>query len=214
MGAFVPMYTYLDERSEPTAGGAFERSVKLALVALVPIAVVFGVLADPICRLLFGAGLEDAAEPLRYLAPVVALIGVVTLASALVVSRDNPMIIVWSTATILVVNVGLNVALIPVLEETGAAIAMLASEVALLLIVGPLATHAVGGVRWLRTITGPLVAGAVMVPLLLLLDAVPLLATAVASVAYLLALVLVERLVAPRDVELVTRLARHWLARA
>ena len=214
MGAFVPMYTYLDDKSEPTVGGAFERSVKLALVVLVPIAAVFGVLAEPICRLLFGAGLEDAAEPLRYLAPVVALIGVVTLASALVVSRDNPMIIVWTTAAIVVVNVALNIALIPGLDETGAAIAMLASEVALLLIVGPLASRAVGGVRWLRTITGPLVAGAVMIPLLLVLDAVPLLAVAVASVAYLLILAFVERLVAPRDVELVTRLARHWLARA
>ena len=53
-----------------------------------------------------------------------------------------------------------------------------------------------------------------MIPLLLVLDAVPLLAVAVASVAYLLVLAFVERLVAPRDVELVARLARHWLARA
>ncbi len=213
MGAFVPMYTYLDDKSEPTVGGAFERSVKLALVVLVPIAVVFGVLAEPICRLVFGAGLEDAAEPLRYLAPVVAMIGVVTLASALIVSRENPMIIVWSTAAIVVLNIALNVALIPGLAETGAAIAMLASEVALLLVVGPLAARAVGGVGWLRTITGPLIAGAVMITVLVPLYGVPLLAVAVASVAYLTVLVLVERLVAPRDVELAARLARHWLAR-
>jgi hypothetical protein len=49
-----------------------------------------------------------------------------------------------------------------------------------------------------------------MVPLLFLLDDVPVVAVGVASVAYLLVLVLVERLIAPRDLELVTRLARRW----
>ena len=44
---------------------------------------------------------------------------------------------------------------------------MLASELALLLVVGPLAARAVGGVGWLRTITGPLIAGAVMITVLL-----------------------------------------------
>jgi O-antigen/teichoic acid export membrane protein len=211
MGAFTPMYTYLGTHTEPTVGAAFGRSVKLALMALVPIAAVLGVFADPVCRLLFGAGLEGAAEPLRVLAPVIVVIGVVTLASSLIVSRRNPMVIVWSTAAIVVVNVALNVALIPVWEETGAAVAMLVSEVALLAIVGPLATRAVGGVRWLPTVTGPLVAGAVMAGALLLLGAVPLAGVAVGSVAYLLALVTFERLVAPHDVQLATRIARHWL---
>ena len=190
--------------SEPTVGAAFERSLKLALVGLVPIAAVFGVLAEPICRLLFGAGLEDAAEPLRFLAPVVVLIGVVTLASSLVVSRRNPMVMVWSTAAIVVVNVVLNVALIPSWDETGAAVAMLVERGRFLCVVVPLAARTVGGVRWLPTITGPLLAGAVMVPLLFLLDGVPLARrrrSARSPTCW--SCVLVERLVAPRDVELV-----------
>ena len=210
-GAFAPMYTYLDSNSEPTVGAAFERSVKLALLALVPIAVVFGVLAEPVCRLLFGSGLEDAAEPLRLLAPVVVVLGVVTLASSLIVSRRNPMVMVWSTAAIVALNVILNVALIPSWDETGAAAAMLVSEVAFLAIVLPMAVRTVGGVRWLPTVTGPLVAGATMLVLTFLLDGIPLAAAAVGSAAYLLVLVLVERVVAPRDVEAATRIARHWL---
>ncbi len=210
-GAFAPMYTYLTAHSEPTVGAAFERSLKLALVGLTPIAVVFGVLAEPICRLLFGAGLEDAADPLRFLAPVVALIGIVTLASSLIVSRRNPMVMVWSTAGIVLLNVILNVLLIPSWDETGAAVAMLASEVAFMIVVVPLAARTVGGVRWLPTISGPLLAGAAMIPLLFLLEGVPLVAVAVGSAAYLLVLVVVERLVAPRDVELVSRIARRWL---
>jgi O-antigen/teichoic acid export membrane protein len=210
-GAFAPMFTYLGSGTEPTVGSALERSLKLALAGLVPIAVVFGVLAEPVCRLLFGAGLEDAADPLRFLAPVVVLIGIVTLSSSLIVSRRNPMVMVWSTAGIVVINVILNLVLIPAWDETGAAVAMLASELAFLAVVGPLAARTVGGVRWLPTVAGPLIAGAVMIPLLFLLDGVPLVAVAVGSVAYLLVLLLVERLVAPRDVELAARMARRWL---
>ena len=210
-GAFAPMYTYLERDSEPTVGAAYERSVKLALAGLVPIAVVFAVLAEPVCRLFFGAGLSDAAEPLRYLAPVVALIGVVTLSSSLIVSRRNPMVMVWSTAAIVALNVILNLVLIPEWEETGAAVAMLVSEVAFLAVVGPLATRTAGGVRWLRTVAGPVCAGAVMIPLLLLLIDVPLIGAIVASVAYVLVLVLIERWIAPRDVELATRMVRRWL---
>ena len=212
VGSFAPMYTYLARDSEPTIGSAFERSLKLALVGLMPIAIAFGVLAEPICRFFFGAGLAEAADPLRLLAPVVVLMGFVTLSSSLIVSRRNPMIMVWSTAAIVVVNVALNVALIPEWDETGAAAAMLVSEVAFLFVVVPMAARTVGGVRWLPTITGPVIAGAVMIPLLFLLDGVPLVAVAVGAVAYLLVLVLVERLVAPRDVELATRMARRLLA--
>jgi len=110
-----------------------------------------------------------------------------------------------------VINVVLNVVLIPGWDETGAAAAMLISEVAFLFVVVPIAARTVGGVRWLQTITGPLIAGAVMIPLLFLLDGVPLVAVAVGSAAYLLVLVLIERLVAPRDVELATRMARRFL---
>ncbi len=211
VGAFAPMFTYLERDSEPTVGGAYERSLKLGLAGLMPIAVVFGVLAEPVCRFFFGAGLVEAAGPLRFLAPVAVLIGIVTLSSSVVVSRRNPMIMVWSTGAIVVINVVLNLVLIPSWDETGAAVAMLVSEVAFLFVVVPLAARIVGGVRWLPTITGPLVAGAVMIPLLFLLDGVPLVAVAVGSAAYLLVLVLVERVVAPRDIELATRMARRWL---
>jgi O-antigen/teichoic acid export membrane protein len=121
------------------------------------------------------------------------------------------MVMVWSTAAVVVINIVLNVALIPRWDETGAAAAMLVSEVAFLFVVVPMAARAVGGVRWLPTITGPLVAGAVMIALLFLLDGIPLVAVVVGSAAYLLVLLLVERLVAPRDVELATRIARRWL---
>ena len=210
-GAFAPMYTYLDRDSEPTVQAAFERSLKLALAGLVPIAAVFGLLAEPVSRLFFGAGLEDAADPLRFLAPVIFLTGIVTLASSLIVSRRNPMVMVWATAAVVVLNVTLNIVLIPVWEETGAAVAMLVSEVAFLFVVGPIAAEAAGGVRWLPTITGPLLAGAAMVPLLILLNGVPLAAVAVAVAAYAVALTIIERLVAPADVALAMRMARRWL---
>ena len=57
---------------------------------------------------------------------------------------------------------------------------MLVSEIVFLFVVCPIAAEAVGGVRWLPTVAGPLLAGAAMAPPLILLDSVPVAAVAVA----------------------------------
>ncbi len=116
-GAFAPMYTYLGPETEPPIGATFQRSLKLALVALVPIAAVFGVLAERSAASC--SARASRAPPTRCASslPVVVLIGVVTLASSLIVSRRNPMLMVWSTAAIALLNVVLNSPLIPAWDE-------------------------------------------------------------------------------------------------
>ena len=81
-----------------------------------PIGVTLGLLADPLCRAFFGDGFADAAAPLRLLAPVVALFGVMALCSSLVLSRSRPRRMMYTVAVVAVVNIGLNLALIPSLE--------------------------------------------------------------------------------------------------
>src|SRR5262249_56885855 len=68
-GAFGAMYAYLSHDTEPTISAVFQRSLKLALVTLVPFALTFGALAEPIVRLLFRQELIRAAPPLPLLAP-------------------------------------------------------------------------------------------------------------------------------------------------
>ena len=72
--------------------------------------------------LAYGADFADAAEPLRILAPVVVMLGLVTLCSSLIISRRSPRTMVPITAAMVAVNVVLNLVLIPSLEDDGAAI--------------------------------------------------------------------------------------------
>src|SRR5438552_12065206 len=107
-GAFAPMYTYLERDSDPPIQSVFERSMKLALVLLVPCAAVFGVLAPFVSRAFFGSGLENASGALRILAPVVVLIGLVLLSTSLIVSRRSPRVMVWLSAGMTLFNIVLN----------------------------------------------------------------------------------------------------------
>lgn len=210
-GAFAAMYAYLDRDTSPSIRTAFERSVKLALAALVPCAVAFGVLAEPISRLFFGAELENAAEPLRLLAPAMVLLGLVTLSSSLLISRRRPVVLVRIMAAAVVFNVALNLALIPSLEGNGAAAAMLITAAVLAGLVLFEAVRTVGGVRWGAMVAGPLAAGAAMALPALALAGTPALALAAGLTAYGAVLFLVERTLNPGDLRFVLAMLRRRL---
>jgi O-antigen/teichoic acid export membrane protein len=211
-GAFAAQYTYLDNHTTPTVRTVFERSLKLSLALLVPCAVAYGTLAEPLCRLFFGAKLVAAAEPLRLLAPVVVLYGLVVLSSSLVVSRRNPRTIAVVIGGIVVLNVVLNFALIPSFDANGAATAMLVSDLAFAGVALGIANRTVGGVSAARTIASPAVAGAVMAAVTLLLQATLIPALAAGALAYLAAYILVERRVSPDDLRYARRLVRRRAA--
>jgi O-antigen/teichoic acid export membrane protein len=209
--AFAAMYTYLGPDTEPSIRAIFQRSIKLSLVALVPIAVAFGLLAEPLTRLVFGAGLEPAADALRILAPAVVMMGIVTLSSSLFVSRHDPRRMVRVTALMGVLNIALNLALIPALEEKGAAIAMLVTEVLYAAVALRLAVRAVDGVSWRAMAASPLAGGAAMVPLTLALSGSLAAALVAGALAYLVVYVVVERAIAPVDQRFATDMLRRML---
>jgi O-antigen/teichoic acid export membrane protein len=208
-GAFNAMYTYLGPATDPSLPAVFQRSIKLCLALLLPIGVTLGLLADPLCRAFFGDGFADAAAPLRLLAPVVVLFGVMVLCSGLVLSRSRPRRMVYTVAIAAVVNIGLNLALIPSLEESGAALAMLLSLIVYVAIAFTQARIEVGPMNWVSMLAAPAVAGATMALPLLLLSGVWPLAIAVGVIVYVAVFVAVDRVVDPDDlkfvVDLVTR---------
>jgi O-antigen/teichoic acid export membrane protein len=207
-GAFAAMYTYLEDDSDPTIQAIFGRSIKLALAALVPAAVVFGILAEPIVKLVYGAELAGAADPLELLAPVVVLLGFVVLCTSLVVSRRNATIMVPVTAAMCVLNIALNFALIPSLDDSGAAAAMLITEAAFAAIVLVIVLRTVRNVAWLRAVAAVVVAGAAMAVPAALLHSSLLPALVVSSAVYLVVLVAVERVVSPTDLRFAVDLVR------
>src|SRR5262249_25984760 len=95
LGAFAAMYTYLGPDSKPSLNTIYQRSVKLAVALLTPLAVAFVVLARPICRAIYGPEFGASAVPLRILGPGVVLFGFVTLTISLLISRGDPRRTAW-----------------------------------------------------------------------------------------------------------------------
>ena len=198
-GAFSAMFTYLGPDTDPSLATMFRRSIKLALVALIPCAVIFAVLAEPVSRLLFGAELAGAADALRLLAAAVVLLGVVTLSSSLLVSRGSPRSVIVLTAAVVVLNITLNLVLIPDFAERGAAAAMLASEAVFAVAALILAARRAGRLRFATLLADAVAAGAAMAVAAGAFpeDLVP--AAAAGIVGYVLVDAAVERLVDPME---------------
>ena len=213
-GAFTAMYTYLGPDTTPTLQSVFQRSIKLTLTLLLPIAIAFGVVAEPLCRLFFGDELAAAGDSLRILAPMVVLFGVIVMSTNLVVSRSDPMRVVKVVAAVAVVNLGLNVALIPSMEAEGAALAMLVSEVLYVGLALRLAVPLAGGVHWLPTLAAPAAAGAAMAAAMLPLDGTLGIALLAGAAAYAAVFAAVEALVDPSDLRFIAGLVCGAPARA
>ena len=127
------------------------------------------------------------------------VLGNVLLTSSLIGARLAPRLLVNCFAVAGVVNVGANVLLIPSLGATGAALAMLLTELVLGVIMLGICVRAVGSVPVVATLGPPLAAGAVMA-LVLLAPFAPLAVRVVLAVAaYGAALLAVERLLSPED---------------
>lgn len=209
--AFSAMYVYLERDTEPTIQGTFSRSIKLALAGLLPLSVGFGLLAEPLITAAFGDEFAEAADPLRLLAPAIAMLGIVSLSNSVITSRRDPKIVMYLTGGITLFNVALNLILIPPYEAAGAAAAMLASEALWSAAAIVIAARTVGGIEWGRTLAGPLLAAGSMALVIIPLADSPLLAIAAGVLAYLVALVAIERLTSPEDVRFAIRLAERFL---
>jgi len=208
-GAFIAMFAYLGRDTDPTIGSIFQRSVKFALVVLVPVAVIMGLLAEPIVSIAFGRDFEEAAGAVRLLAPVVVGLCLVALCSSLIVTRRSPRTMIRITAPMVALNVALNVALIPSLEDRGAALAMLVTEAVFVAVAMRVASDEVGGLQWASMVGAPLLSGAAMALPMILLASLPLAALAAGLLVYGVAFVLLERAISPSDLSfIVTSLGR------
>ncbi len=208
-GAFSAMFTYLSDETDPPIRAVFERALKATLALLAPCAVVLAVLAEPVLELLFGSGFEGAAAALRVLAVVVVLLGLVRISSALVVSRRDPRALLPLFGVAMVANLVLNLVLIGPLEATGAALAMLGTELLLLAGTMRVAAAAVGRPRLVATLAAPAAAAVGMAAAMWPLRDELLTALPAGVVVYVGVFLAVERLVSPDDLRFVIDLLRR-----
>jgi len=209
-GAFVAMFTYLDATTRPTLQATLERAMKLSFVTLVPCTVAFGLGAGAIIDAVFGKDLAGAADPLRILAPAVVLLGVGAMATTFLMAQHRARPVLWISLAAVVVNVGLNVGLVPGLDAQGSALAMLVTEAGIAAAALVVVDRFFGGLPWWQMVTSAGAAGVAMAAVIVAFGA-GLPAVLAGTATYLVVLALVERVVNPGDVRSITAMVRRRL---
>jgi O-antigen/teichoic acid export membrane protein len=209
--AFTALYTTLGPATEPPLRFVFQISIKAALVLLMPLVVAFAVLAGPICHLVYGSSFASAG-PLRILSPGIALMGVINLTVSLLVSREDPRRMVSLSGAIALLNILLNLILIPAYGDDGAAAAMVATEAVYAAWVLGRARRTVDGIEWRAMLAGAIAGSLAMAAATLVLQASLLAALAAGLPAYALALLATERRLNPLDVRFAASIVRRRLA--
>jgi O-antigen/teichoic acid export membrane protein len=187
-----------------------EQGVAVAAFIYVPFTVVSLVEAPAIIGLLFGAAYAEPSAPaLRWLALAPLLYAVAYYAVAALLSRERAVAMVVTAGAATAVNIGLNLALIPSLAGTGAAIATtlsyLVEAVLALLLCRPLT----GSVRLWRPLLPPAAAGLAMATVLIGARLPVLLELSLAGAAYLLVWVPVVRRSAPEQLKVLASLLQR-----
>jgi O-antigen/teichoic acid export membrane protein/glycosyltransferase involved in cell wall biosynthesis/O-antigen ligase len=141
--------------------------LELAVAVGLFIAVALTIFRGPILTFLYGGAYDDAAPTLLILAWVAAATLVTNVFTPLAVALDRQRLLLAVTALGLVVNLAMNLALIPRYGAIAAAVATLATEIAVTV---PLMFVAVRRLH-LRLVTRPLVASAAATSVALLVSA-------------------------------------------
>ena len=196
-GAVYPVLARLD--AIPRLADAYEQALKLCLAAALPLGVGAAVLAEPLVELLYGSEFEEASAALRLLAPAIALFPLGYLTGLFLVARRRQRFVVGLYAAVTVINILMNLALIPVLSLKGAALTTSVTEVLIVVPAAVVAARMLGGVSWPRVLAGPGAAALAAGVAMLLLESSFWLAVVVGAAVYVLVIAVVERLAFPAD---------------
>jgi O-antigen/teichoic acid export membrane protein len=210
--AVYPVLSRLTERQDLRT--VAERSLKLAIALTVPVALGAAILSEPLVRLLYGSDFDSSAGVLTLLAPTIVLFSFSHVAGILVLARNRQRWLVWIYGTMAIENIAANFATIPPYGMTAAAVNTTVTEVLLFLALAALARELVGGLDWLRLLSGTLLAGAVAAGLMLALRGSFSAAVVAGLAGYLVVLAGFERLAYPQDVRAVARFLRRKVAPA
>ena len=113
VAAVLPTLSRLCPTTSPTIAEAYALGLKGIVAVLLPIGTAFVLFAEPVIRLIYGDDFLPAVSAMRLLGAAAALYGVSYLGSYLLVSQDRTRVIPWVTAAVAVLNIALNLALIP-----------------------------------------------------------------------------------------------------
>jgi O-antigen/teichoic acid export membrane protein len=189
--------------------GGFELGEKALVAVLLPIAIVFVLLAHPLIELVYGSQYEDSIASLQLLGAVTVFVGINEFAAMVLIARDKPGTSTRLLAVATLVNLITNLILIPPLGATGAALAALSSGVLLAVMGIVILRVELGPIRLLRPYAGPAVAGAAMAIVIVATGQSLVVGALAGGAAYALTLILFERVVFPDDFDVFAGLVRR-----
>ena len=166
-------------------------------------------LAYPLIDLLYGSDFEDAALPLILLAPTIFLYPPTYIAAYVLISQDRQSALAWVYGSVAVVNIGLNLVLIPAVLARRAAFVTSLSQLLSATIMVTLALRASGRVDTRTILGGACVASALAGGTMALLHDEFLLAAPAGALVYVVVLALFERRFHPHDYERVMSFVRR-----
>ena len=190
--AVYPVFSRLTPSTEPSVGFVYERSVKLVTALTLPLAAGAAVLAAPVVDVLYGEQYEDAASALRLLAPAIALYPVCYLGGYLLVSQNRQRVLTVVYGVVALVNILLNLVLIPTLSLDGAALGTSISQLLVAIAFVAASQQAVGRIAWRRVLAGPVAATVLATAVMVVLRENFWAAISAATLVYVAALVAIE----------------------
>lgn len=205
--AIYPMLSRLQQGTHALRR-ALEISTKAISAVTMPVTGAMALFGPAILELLLGDDFGGGGTAIRILSGATFLYGVFTVAALAVAGQDRQDLFPWIGGAALLVNVVLNVVLIPPLSLNGSAIAMTAAQG---VATGAMGWHAVrlaGGVSVIRMFAGTL-AGLGAMALVALVLGTELWVLAVALPAYAAAFLAVERGLYPDDLGVFVRALRR-----
>jgi O-antigen/teichoic acid export membrane protein len=148
--AMFPMLSRLEKDSQPSLNRVFSLGARISLAGMFPAGAVFIVFPAPLIDLVYGSQFDAAVVTTRWLGLVAAVNGLASFGIFALLARNLKGAMVRSCGLALVVNVILNLALIPLYGANGAAIAMAAANVVLAAVALGIAIRHIGPVSGVR----------------------------------------------------------------
>ena len=197
--AIFPWFSRKHVEDSSVISRGYEIGLLVMLSILTPIGVACTVLAAPIVHTLYGTRYDESITPLRLLGAVVIAFGINTFTSSTLAANDRPRLMHSILLITVFQNIVMNALLIPPYGATGAALTAAVSG----LLLGALSirqgTRTLGHVRLIRVFLGPAVGATAMA-----VAVIPVRDSLVASLflgssAYVIALLIVQRVFFPDD---------------
>ncbi|HWI06585.1 MAG TPA: oligosaccharide flippase family protein [Solirubrobacteraceae bacterium] len=197
---------WLARRSDDRAvARGYALGLKAITAILMPIGLTFVLLAEPLVDLMYGPEYAASVLPLRLLGVMTIAYGANSLASTLLISRDCPGVFTRVVAVVVVVNIALNLALIPSYGADGVAFAAAFSALLMLALTISAVASVTAPISLARAFLSPLLGGAAMAVVILATNLPLIFAGALGLAVYVSAVLTIEALAFSEDFAVLRR---------